>query len=85
MFLVVGMGLTLSNASANGIGYGSGIFGLVIGLWALWLSRDRFSSAPRFILGIYLTLLVTAPYSLGIWPLWSSHAMLYNRYGCALL
>ena len=32
MFLVVGMGLGLSNASANGIGYGDAIFGLVIGL-----------------------------------------------------
>jgi hypothetical protein len=85
MFLVVGMGLTLSNASANGIGYGTAIVGLIIGLWALWLSRDRLSSAPRFILGIYLILLVTAPYSLGIWPLWSSHAMVYNRYGYALL
>ena len=85
MFLVVGMGLGLSNASANGIGYGNAIFGLVIGLWALWLSRGRLASAPRFILGIYLTLLVTAPYPLGNSPLWSSHAMTYNRYGYALL
>jgi hypothetical protein len=85
MFLVVGMGLTLSNASANGIGYGNAIFGLIIGLWAFWLSRDRLSAAPRFIIGLYLTLLVTAPYPLGAWPYWSSHAMLYNRYGYALL
>ena len=84
-FLIVGMGLTLSNASANGIGYGNAIFGLIIGLWALWLSRGRLSSAPRFILSLYLALLVTAPYPLGFWPNESSHAMLYNRYGYALL
>ncbi len=85
MFLVVGLGLTLSGASANGVGYGNAIFGLIIGLWALWLSRGRLASGLRFLLGIYLTLLVTAPYPLGNWPLWSSHAMVYNRYGYALL
>ena len=85
MFLVVGIGLGLSNASADGIGYGNAIFGLIIGLWALWLSRGRLASATRFILGIYVTLLVTAPYSLGKSPLLSSHAMVYNRYGYALL
>lgn len=85
MFLAVGMGLGLSNASANGIGYGNAIFGLIIGLWALWLSRGRLASGPRFFLGLYLTLLVTAPYPLGFLPHLSSHAMLYNRYGYALL
>ena len=84
-FLVAGMGLTLSNASANGIGYGNAIVGLIIGLWAFWISRGRLASTPRIILVTYLTLLVTAPYSLGHWPLLSSHAMLYNRYGYALL
>jgi hypothetical protein len=84
-FLVVGMGLTLANASVNGIGYGNAIVGLIIGLWALWLSRDRLASGPSFILSLYLALLVTAPYPLGFWPHQSSHAMLYNRYGYALL
>ena len=85
MFLVVGMGLVLANASVNGIGYGNAVVGLIIGLWALRLSRGRLASVPRFILGLYLAFLVTAPYSLGYWPYQSSHAMLYNRYGYALL
>jgi hypothetical protein len=85
MFLVVGMGLTLANFSVNGIGYGNAIVGLIIGLWAFWLSRGRIASGPRFFLSLYLTLLVTAPYPLGIWPHLSSHACLYNRYGYALL
>jgi hypothetical protein len=85
MFLVVGMGLELANTSVNGIGYGNAIFGLIIGLVAFRLSRGRLASAPRFFLSIYLTLLVTAPYPLGIWPHLSSHANLYNRYGYALL
>ncbi len=84
-FLVVGLGLVLSNASANGIGYGNAICGLIIGLWTFWLSRGRLDSAPRFILCLFLTLLVTAPYPLGYLPLLSSHAELYNRYGYALI
>ena len=84
-FLAVGMGLNLSDASANGIGYGNAIVGLIIGLWAFWLSRDRLASVPRFILALYLALLVTAPYPLGASPFWSSHTTLYNRYGYALL
>jgi len=85
MFLVVGLGLELANTAVNGIGYGNAIVGLIIGLWAFWLSRGRLASVPRFFLSIYLTLLVTAPYPLGIWPHLSSHANLYNRYGYALL
>lgn len=84
-FLVVGMGLALSDASVNGIGYGNAIVGLFIGLWAFRISHGRLAPAFRLILVIYLTLLVTAPYPLGVWPLLSSHAMLYNRYGYALL
>ena len=43
------------------------------------------ASAIKFAVGLYLALLVTAPYALGTWPTWSSHAMVYNRYGYALL
>ncbi len=85
IFLVVGLGLSLSNASVNGIGYANAIFGLIVGLWAFGLSRWRLTPVFRFVCGIYLTLLLTAPYSLGTWPLLSSHGMLYNRYGYALL
>lgn len=85
MFLIVGMGLELANTSVNGIGYGNAIVGLIIGLWAFRLSRGRLASVPGFFLSIYLALLVTAPYPLGLWPYLSSHAMPYNRYGYALL
>ncbi len=86
MFLVVGMGLALSNASANGIGYGNAICrpdNRAVGFLAQ--SRPSCFRAPFH--SRYL------PHSSGdgsiplggIWPLSSSHAMLYNRYGYALL
>ncbi len=85
MFLVVGMGLALANGSVNGIGYGNAIVGLIIGLWAMRLGRARLASGYGFIFGLFLALLVTAPYPLGFWPSQTSHAMVYNRYGYALL
>ena len=84
-FLVVGMGLGISGTSANGIGYANAIVGFIIGTWAILISHNRLHSILRIILLIYLTLLVTSPYALGNSPFLSSHAMVYNRYGYALL
>ena len=84
-FLIVGLGMFVSNASPNALGYGSAMFGLFVGLWAYRLGRNRLEAAPRILLGLYLALLVTAPYPLGTSPLLSTHAMVYNRYGFALV
>lgn len=84
-FLIVGLGMVLSNASPNAIGYGSAIVGLVVGLWGYRLGRGRLDAVPSVLFGLFLALLVTAPYALGTWPLWSTHAMVYNRYGFALV
>jgi hypothetical protein len=85
MFLIVAFGLKLANASPNAIGYGSSLVGLVIGLWTYRLGRDRFAPVPRLAFSLYAVLLVVAPYPLGLWPLVSAHAMVYNRYGYALV
>ncbi|MGD0580665.1 MAG: hypothetical protein ABSC08_17270 [Bryobacteraceae bacterium] len=85
MYLVVGLGMALSNASPNAIGYGSAIFGLLTGLWGYGLGRDRLETAWRVLFGLYLALLVTAPYALGTRPTWSTHAMVHNRYSFALV
>ena len=85
MFLVSGLGLTISRHSANGIGYGSAIVALVVGTWSFFLGNNRLASSPRLILSFFLAALVAAPYPLGHSPFSSSHAMLYNRYGYALL
>lgn len=84
-FLIVALGMLLSNASPNAIGYGSAIVGLVVGLWGYRLGRDRLMPTPRILFGLFLAALVTAPYALGTFPTWSAHAMVYNRYGYALL
>ena len=85
MFLIVGLGLRISGYSVNGVGYGSAIVGLIIGLWSYRLGRNRFESSPRLLASLFLVALVVAPYALGTPPWYSSHAMVYNRYGYALV
>jgi len=85
MFLVVALGLKLAKASPNGIGYGNAIFGLLVGLWAYRLGRNRLAPMARLLFPLYAVLLICAPYPLGESPAASSHAMLYNRYGYALI
>ena len=85
MFLITAVGFKISHASPNGIGYGSAVFGLLIGLWGFRLGRGRLSPVARVLFPLYLVVLICAPYALGTWPLLNSHAMLYNRYGYALV
>lgn len=85
LFMVSAMGLTISCHSANGIGYGNAIVALIVGNWAFFLGRNRLAPFWRTILSLFLAALVSAPYSLGRSPVESSHAMIYNRYGYALV
>ena len=84
-FLIAGLGLTLSGFTVDGIGYGNGIFGLLIGLWSYRLVRDRLEPVPRILISLYLVGLIVAPYPLGWGFIHTSYAMVYNRYGYALL
>jgi hypothetical protein len=84
-FLVVALGLKLSHGSPNGLAYGTAIFGLLIGLWTYRIGRERLAPVPRALLGLYAAALACAPYPLGWMPTTLSPAMLYNRYGYALL
>ena len=84
-FLVSALGLRISHYSVVGIGYGSAIFALMVGTWCFFLGKNRLTSSPRLILSFFLAALVASPYPLGLLPFFSSYAMLYNRYGYALL
>ena len=84
-FLIAGLGLTLSGFNVDGIGYGNAIFGILISLWSYRLVRDRMELIPRILISLYLIGLVVAPYPLGWGVFHTSYAMVYNRYGYALL
>lgn len=84
-FLVTALGLTISGYSVDGIGYGNALVALLIGNWTFYLAKNRLRPPIRLVLSLFLAALVAAPYSLGFSPFLSSHAMVYNRYGYALL
>src|SRR5882672_1701731 len=84
-FLITATGLTISRYSVDGVGYGNALVALLIGSWTFYLVKNRLTPPIRLILSFFLAVLVAAPYALGTSPLLSSHAMVYNRYGYALL
>ena len=84
-FLITGLGLLMSSHMVDGIGYASAVAALIIGLWSYVLGRDRLTDSIRILLSLFLAALVASPYPLGVSPFLTSHAMVYNRYGYALL
>ena len=84
-FLVTASGLFLSGNSVNGVGYGSALLALVLGLWAYWLVRRRMVPAISVLASVAVAALAASPFPLGLTPFDSSHAMVYNRYGYAIL
>ena len=85
IYLIDAAGLRLSGLRPEGLGYATAIFGGLISIWAYLVARRRVSPVAACVVGIYTLLLIAAPFSLGYGPLNFSHAMMYNRYGFALL
>jgi hypothetical protein len=84
-FLITAAGLTISGNSVNGIGYGNALAAFIMGSWTFYVAKNRLTPSLRLVLSFFLAVLVAAPYPLGYSPFLSSHAMVYNRYGYALL
>lgn len=85
LFLIQAAGLMISGMRPAGVGYASALFGAAIALWTYLGVRTRLAAAAACALGVYVVLLIAAPFSLGFNPLAFSYAMAYNRYGYALL
>ncbi len=84
-FLLMAAGLAISGGSPAAPSYAVAIATLVSGLWAAWLAvaRSRTLTAPVFAWCV--TLLAGAPFAVGDSPSLTSHGMVYNRWGYALL
>jgi hypothetical protein len=85
MYLIDAAGLKLAGLRPEGLGYANALFGGMIAAWAWWLARRRLSRVAACAIGVYTLLLIVAPFSLGYGPFNFSFAMVYNRYGFALL
>jgi hypothetical protein len=84
-YLVMAAGLELSGLRVEGVGYGLALFAAVVGLWAYCLLSCRLRFVPAALASLLVLLLACAPTPLGLGRGSLSHAMVYNRFGFALL
>ncbi len=84
-FLLIAAGLAVSGGSVAAVTYASAFFAVVTGAWSAWLAAGRSRSMTGIVFPCFIALLAAAPFALGDPPLWTSHGMVYNRYGYALL
>ncbi|MGD0296898.1 MAG: hypothetical protein ABSE86_07240 [Bryobacteraceae bacterium] len=83
--LIMAAGLKLAHNSVNGVAYGSALVGAFVGLVGYAIGRKRMPWIPATLISLFLALIAIAPYPLGLPPNILSHAMVYNRYGYAML
>ena len=83
--LLAAAGLKLAHNSPDGVGYMSALVGGIAGCGAYALSRRQMTAVPAMLAGAVVVLIAVGPYPIGFAPNLLSHAMIYNRYGYALL
>jgi hypothetical protein len=84
-FLLVAAGLAVSGGSVAAISYANAFAAAAAGLWSAWLAAGRSQTMMAVACPCFVALLAAAPFVLGEAPVWTSHGMVYNRYGYALL
>jgi hypothetical protein len=84
-FLLVAAGLAVSGGSVAAVSYANAFVASAAGLWSAWLAAGRSRTLTAVAYPCFVALLVAAPFALGDPPVWTSHGMVYNRYGYALL
>jgi len=84
-FLLVAAALAVSGGSVAAISYTNAFVAAVAGLWCAWLAAGRSRTLTAIAYPCFVALLVAAPFALGDLFVWTSNAMVYNRYGYALL
>jgi len=83
--LLFAAALRIAHNSVNAAGYASALVGAAVGLLGYGLTRSRMAAIPAVLTSVALTLIAVAPFPVGLSPNSLSQAMLYNRYGYALL
>ncbi|MGA9627706.1 MAG: hypothetical protein WBQ65_24745 [Bryobacteraceae bacterium] len=84
-FLLMAAGLAVSGGSVATISYVNAFVASVAGLWAAWLAAGRSRTMTVVAFSCFVALLVAPPFALGDPFIGTSHGMVYNRYGYALL
>jgi len=84
-YLINAAGLKLAGLHINGLGYGTALFGFLVGLVAYRIALPRMSWPAAATCAAFITVLVVSPFPIGERPIDTDIAMLYNRYAYGLL
>lgn len=84
-YLLVAFGMAVGEPSLAGHVYGTVLMLVVVAPWAAWVFFGRLSAPYAFMMTLFVTTLIAAPRPLGYDPAVTTYAMVYNRYGWALL
>ena len=84
-FAVVALAMKLTSPTAEAIAAGNGLLAIVLMAWTWVLGRVRLPPLFAALLALYAGALVLGVYPLGQALAETSYAMLYNRWGWALL
>jgi len=84
-YLLTALGMRLAGPSVASIAYGNLIFLLVLTPWAWIVASNRLSYSNSFLFAIFILFLLAAVRPLGYEPGTTTYAMIYNRYGWALI
>ena len=84
-FYMTALGMKLGGPCASAIDYGNVVLMAALVLPAFAVARRRTSALPALLFCIFLALLVITPRPLGNPYDYTDHAMMYNRYGEAVL
>jgi hypothetical protein len=85
VYWLTAFGMRFAGASLLSLVYGNIAFAAMVVPWALVLAFRRLSSPLAFVVTMSVALLVVTPVPLGYAATTTTYAMIYNRYGWALL
>jgi hypothetical protein len=84
-YSLIAAGMKISGPSLKGYIYGNVIFLVISSSWAAVVFFRRLGAGHSFLLTVFIATLVAAQRPLGYDPSVTTYAMIYNRYGWALL
>lgn len=84
-FLLVAATLAVSGGSVAAVSYANAVAAAITGLWSTFLAAGRSRTLTALVYPSFVALFAAAPFAVGEAPFLTSHGMVYNRYGYALL
>lgn len=83
--LLVAFGMSVAEPSTNALAYGSVLVFVILTLAAWCVAQSRMSAVNALVCAVFVGFVAVSPHPLGFGILNTSYAMIYNRFGFAIL